>query len=38
MVPAFDLAGSGQANPSSMRAAMRLAAELAGRENPWGRS
>ncbi len=28
---AFDIAGSGRANPSSLLAAIRLAAEIAGR-------
>jgi 4-hydroxythreonine-4-phosphate dehydrogenase len=32
---AFDIAGKGKANPSSMVAAMRLACELAGKPNPW---
>lgn len=34
---AFDLAGKGRADPSSMRAALRTAAELAARPNPWAR-
>ena len=34
---AYDIAGKGQANPSSMRAAIRLAYELARRPNPWAR-
>jgi 4-hydroxythreonine-4-phosphate dehydrogenase len=33
---AFDLAGRGVAEPSSMAAAIRLAHELAERPNPWG--
>ena len=32
---AFDLAGQGRANPSSMREAIRLALALAARPNPW---
>ncbi len=32
---AYDLAGTGQANPSSMQAAIQLAARLARRPNPW---
>lgn len=32
---AFDLAGRGRANPASMAAALRLAADLARRPNPW---
>ena len=32
---AYDIAGRGVANPASMAAAIRLAAELAARPNPW---
>jgi 4-hydroxythreonine-4-phosphate dehydrogenase len=32
---AFNIAGRGIANPSSMAAALRMAAELARRPNPW---
>lgn len=32
---AFDIAGKGRANPESMCAAIRLAAKLARRKNPW---
>jgi 4-hydroxythreonine-4-phosphate dehydrogenase len=32
---AFSLAGRGEASASSMRAAIRMALRLAGRENPW---
>ena len=32
---AFDLAGTGRANPASMRAALDWAARLAARKNPW---
>ena len=35
---AFDIAGKGIANPSSMIEAVRLAYRLAGRPNPWRRS
>jgi 4-hydroxythreonine-4-phosphate dehydrogenase len=35
---AFDIAGRGVANPSSMIAALRLAARLAARPNPWRRA
>ncbi|MDD5676976.1 MAG: 4-hydroxythreonine-4-phosphate dehydrogenase PdxA [Kiritimatiellae bacterium] len=34
---AFDIAGKGQAHAGSMSAAIRLAARLARRKNPWGR-
>jgi 4-hydroxythreonine-4-phosphate dehydrogenase len=34
---AFDIAGQGIANPSSMVEAIKLAGELAGKRNPWGR-
>jgi 4-hydroxythreonine-4-phosphate dehydrogenase len=34
---AFDIAGRGIADASSMRAALRMAVELAGRPNPWAR-
>ena len=33
---AFDLAGKGQASPRSMLEALKLAAKLARRSNPWG--
>lgn len=32
---AFDLAGTGKANPASTRAALDWAARLAARKNPW---
>ncbi|MBI2440397.1 MAG: 4-hydroxythreonine-4-phosphate dehydrogenase PdxA [Lentisphaerae bacterium] len=35
---AFDIAGKGQAHAGSMAAAIRLAARLAYRRNPWGRA
>ncbi len=35
---AYDLAGRNQANPASMVAAIRLAARLAHRPNPWARA
>lgn len=34
---AYDIAGRGIANPASLVAAIRLAAGLAGRRNPWAR-
>ncbi len=35
---AYDLAGTHRADPASMRAALRLAADLARRPNPWARA
>jgi len=35
---AFDLAGRGLADPSSMKAAILLAADLARRAQKWGKS
>ncbi len=35
---AFDIAGTGRANPSSMCEAIRMAGELAVRQNPWSQS
>lgn len=35
---AFDLAGRGRASPASMKAAIRMAVDLAGRKNPWART